>query len=153
MIPLTIDAPYDIGHSGFEQYQLGGDGLSNFNIEGFDIISLRGYDPIINTTTGNEANQPIFNKFTMEMRYPISLNPSSTVFALAFAEGGNLYNTFDDYDPFNLNRSVGIGVRAFLPMFGLLGIDWGYGFDQDNDPFNGSDIGGGQFHFVIGQQF
>jgi outer membrane protein insertion porin family len=147
----------DIGHSGFEQYQLGGDGLSNFNIEGFDIISLRGYDPIINTTTGNEANQPIFNKFTMEMRYPISLNPSSTVFALAFAEGGNLYNTFDDYDPFNLNRSVGIGVRAFLPMFGLLGIDYGIRFDEvPGSPITESQgvfdyiLNNGAFNIILG---
>jgi len=119
----------EIGHSSFEQYQLGGDGLANFNLEGFDVIALRGYEPFQNAN-GATLNSPIFNKFTLEMRYPISLNPSSTVYAHLFAEGGNLYTTFDNYNPFELRRSVGLGVRAFLPMFGLLGIDYGIRFDN-----------------------
>jgi outer membrane protein insertion porin family len=118
-----------IGHSSFEQFQLGGDGLANFNLEGFDVIALRGYQPFQNTN-GATINSPIFNKFSLEMRYPISLNPSSTVYAHLFAEGGNLYSTIDQYNPFELRRSVGFGVRAFLPMFGLLGIDYGIRFDD-----------------------
>jgi outer membrane protein insertion porin family len=118
-----------IGHSSFEQFQLGGDGLANFNLEGFDVIALRGYQPFQNAN-GATINSPIFNKFSLEMRYPISLNPSSTVYAHLFAEGGNLYTNIDQYNPFELRRAVGFGVRAFLPMFGLLGIDYGIRFDD-----------------------
>lgn len=127
-----------IGHSGFEQFQLGGDGLANFNLEGFDVIALRGYEQFEEnvfdaTTLSNNTlpiNSPIFNKYTVELRYPISLNPTSTVYAHVFAQGGNLWERFDDYNPFNLRRSVGVGVRAFLPMFGLLGVDYGIRFDD-----------------------
>ena len=147
----------EIGHSGFEQFQLGGDGLTNFTIEGFDVISLRGYDPFALTSGGNPINSPIFNKFTLELRYPISLNPSSTVYALAFAEGGNLYTDARDYNPFNLNRSVGVGVRAFLPMFGLLGIDYGIRFDETaSSPITESQgvfdyiLNNGAFNIILG---
>ncbi len=86
----------------------------------------------------------------MEMRYPIALKPSATIYVLAFLEGGNANDDFKNYNPFKLYRSAGAGVRIFLPMFGLLGIDWGYGFDEvPGKP----DVNGGQFHFVIGQQF
>ena len=92
----------------------------------------------------------MYSKFTMELRYPITLKPSATIYALAFMEAGNAGITFQNYTPFKLHRSAGLGVRIFLPMFGLMGIDWGYGFD----PFPGvSDGAGSQFHFVIGQQF
>ncbi|MFT7588248.1 MAG: outer membrane protein insertion porin family [Limisphaerales bacterium] len=137
----------EIGHSRFEQFQLGGDGLSNFSIEGFDVISLRGYDPFTTANSSIASNEPIFNKFTMEMRYPISLNPSSTIYALAFAEGGNLYDSFENYNPFELKRSVGVGVRAFLPMFGLLGIDYGIRFDDG--PANTVTRGGSVFDYIL----
>jgi outer membrane protein insertion porin family len=86
----------------------------------------------------------------MELRYPVILKPSSTIYVLSFLEAGNAWDKFADFSPFKLHRSAGVGVRIFLPMFGLMGIDWGYGFD----PVPGqSDAAGSQFHFVIGQQF
>ena len=86
----------------------------------------------------------------MELRYPITLQPQATVFVLAFAEAGNCWSSFEDYSPFDLKRSAGAGVRIFLPIFGMLGMDWGYGFDEV-DGYNGA--GGSQFHFVMGQSF
>jgi outer membrane protein insertion porin family len=114
-----------IGNSPFERFELGGDGISNYQILGKDIISLRGY-PVITQSTG----ATIFNKFSMEVRYPISLNPSATIFVLGFMEAGNAWYSFKDYKPYQLNRSVGIGVRVFLPMFGLLGVDYGFPLDK-----------------------
>jgi outer membrane protein insertion porin family len=117
----------DIGYSPFERFQLGGDGLSgqNFFI-GRDIIAHRGYkDPYA-------TNATIFNKYTAEVRYPFSLSPTSTIYGLAFVEAANAWATFDSYNPFRLNRSAGLGVRVFLPMFGLLGLDYGVGFDRYN---------------------
>ena len=86
----------------------------------------------------------------MEIRYPITLQPSATVYALAFAESGKAWADFNEYDPFNMYRSAGVGLRIFLPIFGLMGIDWGYGFDEV--PFN-SAANGGHFAFTIGQSF
>jgi outer membrane protein insertion porin family len=92
----------------------------------------------------------IFDKYTLELRYPLSLNPSATIYLLAFAEGGNSWLKFNEFNPFSAKRSAGMGVRIYLPVFGLLGLDWGYGFDEIlNDP----GVNGGQFHFSIGQQF
>jgi outer membrane protein insertion porin family len=128
----------ELGVSPFERFQLGGDGINNqqFGFQGVDIISLRGYE----TTdlennfapNGSEAATPIFNKFTVELRYPLSLNPSSTIYVLAFAQGGNAWRTARDYNPFDFKRSAGFGVRVFLPMFGTLGFDYGIGFDKAN---------------------
>ncbi len=114
----------DIGHSPFGRFQVGGDGLSgqSFFI-GRDIIAHRGYEIYANNTT-------IFNKYTAEIRYPFSLSPTSTIYGLAFVEAANAWNSFKDYNPFKLNRSAGVGVRLFLPMFGLLGLDYGIGFDR-----------------------
>jgi len=121
----------NIGAPPFERYEVGGDGLSNqqFGLTGKDIISMRGYETgqILANARGGAT---IFNKFTIELRYPLSLNPSSTIFGLLFAEGGNAWKSFDNYNPFDLRRSAGVGVRAFLPMFGLLGFDYGYGWDN-----------------------
>lgn len=138
-----------MGVSPFERFQVGGDGISNFNIIGKDIISLRGY-PIITTTDGST----IFNKFSMELRYPVSLNPSATIFALVFAEGGNVWYGFKDYRPYQLNRSVGIGVRVFLPMFGLLGVDYGFPLDKIIDPSSGQRLDNpkGQARIILGQE-
>jgi outer membrane protein insertion porin family len=114
------------GLAPFERFQVGGNGLpSNIILFGQDIISQRGYG--VYSDQGGDA---IFNKFTMELRYPLSLNPSATIYGLVFAEGGNSYRSFSTYNPFQLNRSVGLGIRAFLPMFGLLGVDYGIRFDQ-----------------------
>ena len=93
----------------------------------------------------------IYNKFSMELRYPMSLNPSATIYGLAFAEGGNNWLKFKEYAPFNVKRSAGLGIRIFLPMFGLLGLDYGWPFDPE--PGNTSVNKTGQFHFTIGQQF
>ncbi len=132
----------DIGVAPFERFQLGGDGINNqqFQFAGVDIISLRGYETTdlpnnaININgSSREVATPIFSKYTMELRYPLSLNPSSTIFVLAFAQGGNAWRNARDFTPFDLKRSVGFGARVFLPMFGTLGFDWGYGFDKDLD--------------------
>ena len=141
----------DLGPSPFEGFDLGGDGMVGYNLYGYDIIALRGYDngsltPRLNgLKSGN-----VYSRMFIELRYPISLNPSATVYVLGFLEGGNAWYSIDDFNPFLVKRSAGIGLRAFLPMFGLLGIDWGYGFD----PVNGTyDQSRSQFHFTMGQQF
>ena len=133
--------------SPFERFRLGGSGMSGYNLYGADIVSLRGYkDYSLSPTTGSN----IYDKMTMELRYPVTLKPSATIYLLGFLEGGNAWMNFENYDPFDMKRSAGVGVRIFLPMFGLMGIDWGYGFD----PVNGDkSVGGSQFHFTIGQQF
>lgn len=115
----------EIGFSPFERFQVGGDGLggNNFFI-GRDIIAQRGYKQPYNT------NATIFNKYTAEIRYPFSLNPTATIYGLAFVEAANAWNNFRQYNPFKLNRDAGVGVRIFLPMFGLMGIDYGIGFDK-----------------------
>ncbi|MTB52012.1 outer membrane protein assembly factor BamA [Lewinella sp. W8] len=127
-----------VGVSPFERFQLGGDGINNqqFAFAGVDIISLRGYEiedlpSNLNPVTGQQGATPIFSKYTLEVRYPLSLNPSSTIFVLAFAQGGNAWRSARDFNPFDLRRSVGFGARVFLPMFGTLGFDWGLGFDKD----------------------
>jgi len=142
----------DIGVTPFERFYLGGDGLSGYNnLDGRELIGMRGY--------GNETITPdyylnaqlggtIYSKYTLELRYPLSLNPSATIYALAFLEAGNSWRDFADFNPFKLYRSAGVGLRVFLPMFGVLGLDWGYGFDQVPG-IPGAN--GGQFHFSINQ--
>ena len=133
--------------SPFEGFRVGGSGMSGYNLYGSDIVSLRGYkDYSLSSSQGSN----IYNKLSMELRYPVILKPSSTIYVLGFLEAGNAWNDFNDYNPFKLHRSAGAGVRIFLPMFGLMGIDWGYGFDKVPGQ---SDAAGSQFHFVIGQQF
>ena len=137
--------------SPFETFVMGGDGMSNYTTYGTDYISMRGYtsgsitpyDPKIGTNVGY-----LYDKFTMELRYPLSLEQSATIYALTFVEAGNCFNKISDFNPFNLKRSAGIGVRIFLPMFGMMGVDWGYGFDIDNT----GKKSGSQFHFVLGQE-
>ena len=142
-----------VGPAPFERFYVGGDGLSGYALDGREIIALRGYTN--NSVTprnaaGAQVGGTIFDKYTLELRYPLSLNPSATIYLLAFAEGGNSWLTFKDFNPFSSKRSAGGGVRIFLPVFGLLGLDWGYGFDEiPNDP----NANGSQFHFTIGQQF
>ncbi len=142
----------DIGQSPFERFYLGGDGLSGYSLDGREIIALRGYqnNSVTPKINGNTVGGTAYDKFTMELRFPISLNPSATIYALGFVEGGNNYMGMKNFNPTSLKRSAGMGVRIFLPMFGLLGLDWGYGFDD----IEGSKANSGaNFHFTIGQQF
>lgn len=157
----------DIGPSPFEKFDVGGSGMYGYNLYGTDIVALRGYADGTLTPTSvvrrNGANVQIDNgnlyaKYTLELRYPFSLNPSATIYGLVFAEGGNAWQRFEEFNPFLIKRSAGVGVRAFLPMFGMLGIDYGFGFDLPNKgsiPANERARGyhGGEFHFVMGQQF
>ena len=139
--------------SPFEKFVMGGDGMSGYSTYGEETIGLRGYENSSLTpraTSSYSYDGNIYNKYTMELRYPITLQPQATVFVLAFAEAGNCWSSFEDYSPFDLKRSAGAGVRIFLPIFGMLGMDWGYGFDEV-DGYNGA--GGSQFHFVMGQSF
>ncbi|HET8859917.1 BamA/OMP85 family outer membrane protein [Marivirga sp.] len=154
----------EVGVGPFERFILGGSGLAGGQgfILGSDIIALRGYEdnslrPIESVrsvekgdvTTRQISGGTIYNKFVMELRYPISLNPSATIYVLGFGEAGNTWTSFDDYNPYDLKRSAGVGARIFMPAFGTIGIDWGYGFDNApgrNQP------SGGQIHFTIGNQ-
>ena len=142
--------------SPFEGYEMGGDGMSGYSLYGREYVGLRGYENGALTNAGssflapNSSDASLYSKLTMEVRYPISLAQSATIYALAFLEAGNSWYELKDFEPFNLYRSAGVGLRVFLPMFGLLGIDWGYGFDK----VPGRDgAAGSQIHFVLGQEF
>ena len=131
--------------SPFETYYVGGDGMSGYS-SGYaeETVGLRGYE------NGSLAyNGYAYDRFTLELRYPFMLG-NTTIYGLGFLEGGNAWSDVKSFNPFNMKRSAGIGVRIFLPMVGLMGIDWGYGFDRDN--VNGRK-GGSQFHFILGQEF
>ncbi len=131
----------------FERFYLGGDGLGNFALDGREVIQLRGYP---NQSLSDQDGGTIYNKFSLELRYPITLKASAKIYALGFLEGGSSYNNFRDFNPFNINRSAGLGIRIFMPAFGLLGIDFGHGFD----PLPGQTTKHGwETHFIIGQQF
>jgi outer membrane protein insertion porin family len=131
----------------FERFFLGGDGLGNFALDGREIVQLRGYP---NQSLSSQDGGSIYNKFSLELRYPITLGAQAKIYALSFLEAGASVNSFKDFDPFNLNRSAGVGLRIFMPAFGLLGIDFGHGFD----PVPGdTQKSGWQTHFIIGQQF
>jgi len=135
--------------SPFERFEVGGDGMSGYNIYGIDIISMRGYeDGALDPDPNNYSCA--YNKYTMELRYPIILKPSSQIYVLGFLEGGNAFTSWKKFSPFKIKRSAGVGVRLYLPVVGMLGIDWGYGFDA---PANSNTKSGSQFHFVLGQQF
>ena len=138
------------GYSPFENFLLGGDGMSGYTRYGQEVVGLRGYEnnslsPYSGETRVNAAN--IYSKFTMELRYPIILEPSSSIYALAFFEAGNSWYEIRDFNPFSLKRSVGIGLRLYLPIVGILGVDWGYGLDKVKGY---PTAGGGKFHFSIG---
>ena len=142
------------GYSPFEGFLVGGDGMSGYSTYGSEVVSMRGYMNYSLTPQKSSAYNSaglswagnVYDKFTVELRYPVILQPQSTIFVLAFAEGGNCWADIRDFNPFQVKRSAGIGARIYLPMVGLLGVDWGYGFDD-------AENGGSQFHFVIGQQF
>lgn len=145
----------DRGDIPFERFFLGGDGLGSYSLDGRETIALRGYpnqsiQPL--DENGNPTNDggTIYNKFSLELRYPITLKQQAKIFVLGFMEGGMSYNAFKDYSPYDLKRSAGVGLRVFMPAFGLLGIDFGYGFD----PVPGqTQPNGWETHFIIGQQF
>ncbi|MEY3399298.1 MAG: outer membrane protein assembly factor BamA [Bacteroidota bacterium] len=136
-----------LGESPFERFYLGGVFLSGFLLDGREIVNLRGYDDLSLTFPSDNVGSPVIAKYSTEIRYPLSTNPSATIFALAFAEAGNTWSEFRDFSPFNLYRSGGMGLRIFLPMFGMLGFDYGWRFDDV--PSNPS-MAKGQFHFSIG---
>jgi len=146
------------GLSPFERFYLGGNALTGVaRLDGRELISLRGYEE---QEVSSNLGDPLITRYTLELRYPISLNPSATFFALLFAEAGNTYTGFDTFNPFNVKRSLGGGIRVYLPMFGLLGFDYGWGFDPLDPHSKGfgsgndaSRIGGrpvGAFQFIIG---
>lgn len=141
----------DIGITPFQRFYLGGDGLSSgYNLDGREVIGMRGYQnetvtPMYYSNTDIGGN--IFSKYTLELRYPLSLAPTATIYAMAFVEAGNSWLGIDTFNPFDVKRSAGLGIRVHLPMFGLIGLDWGYGFDEiPGIP----DANGSQFHFSIG---
>ena len=138
----------DRGNIPFERFYLGGDGMINYSMDGRETIALRGYE---NQSLSSRDGSIIYNKFSIELRYPITLKPTASIYALTFLEAGNGYDTFRSFDPFNSKRSTGVGVRIFMPAFGLLGIDFGYGFDNVNP--NSTEPNGWETHFVIGQNF
>jgi outer membrane protein insertion porin family len=146
----------DIGLSPFERFMVGGSGLNSFGQIGTEIISLRGYPDrtITENAVGGSSNSgaAIFNKFTCELRFPVTNSPSASIYLQAFVEGGNAWVNTRTYNPFDLKRSAGVGIRLFLPMFGLLGLDYAYGFDWKTLN-TGLTTKPGQFHFFIGQQF
>jgi outer membrane protein insertion porin family len=154
---LVIQAKVQFGFLGsynkdvespFERFYVGGDGLSGFGLDGREIVALRGYK---NNSLSAQEGSTIFAKYNFELRYRISANPSATIFVLGFLEAGDAWSSFKEFSPFNVKKSAGVGLRLFLPMFGLLGIDYGWRFDDV--PNEGQNAGEGEFHFSIGQQF
>jgi outer membrane protein insertion porin family len=151
----------DIGPSPFENFSVGGDGMTGYSFYGREMIKLRGYgsgsngvgaltpvDPVKGAPSGN-----VYSKITFELRYPVSLNTQATIYILTFLESGKAWYTLKEYNPFKMNRAAGFGVRANLPMFGLLGVDWGYGFDPVPNPSLYPNANHSQFQFTIGQEF
>ena len=131
----------------FERFFVGGDGLANYSLDGREVIQLRGYP---NQALSSINGGTVYNKFSLELRYPITLKPQASIYVLTFLEAGNSYDSFRSYDPFVLKRSAGFGLRVFMPAFGLLGIDFANGFD----PLPGyTQKNGWETHFIIGQQF
>ena len=159
---LVLASHYQFGYLGrynrrapfspFEGFDMGGSGMQGYQMYGIEIVPMRGYNdgsltPFAPGQQFTKAN--IYTKASIELRFPAIVQPQSTIFGIIFAEAGNAWYDFNTYNPFNLKRSAGVGIRAFLPMFGMLGIDWGYGFDRDHR-------GGGrrgEFQFILGQQF
>ncbi|MBQ2435444.1 MAG: outer membrane protein assembly factor BamA [Bacteroidaceae bacterium] len=135
--------------SPFETFFVGGDGMSGYSYNYYtDMVALRGYDNGALTPMGQEGYA--YSRFAMELRYPLMFENSTQIYALAFLEGGNAWTDVRKFNPFDMKRSAGVGVRIFLPMIGLMGIDWAYGFDK----INGSTVSSGsQFHFILGQEF
>ncbi|WP_459211371.1 BamA/OMP85 family outer membrane protein [Aquimarina rhabdastrellae] len=148
----------DRGNIPFERFFVGGDGLGARSLDGREVVALRGYPnqsliPLSRSTDVDSSNDgaTIYNKYSLELRYPITLKPQASIYMLGFIEGGASYDSFKRFNPFELSRSAGAGLRIFMPAFGLLGIDFGYGFDPV--PGLGTGANGWETHFIIGQQF
>lgn len=131
----------------FERFFMGGDGLGYYNMDSRENIQMRGYE---NYALSSDDGETVYNKYSLELRYPITLKPMASIYGLLFAEGGNVYNGLGNFNPFQIKRSAGLGLRLFMPQFGMLGIDFGYGFDN---PANANTRSGWQTHFIFGQQF
>jgi len=137
----------DLGIPPFERFFVGGSGLTGGNLDSREVIPLRGYtDSALNTAIQNQGGT-IYNKFSFELRYPITLKPQASIYLLTFVEGANAYNNIKYYNPFALKKSAGAGIRIFMSAFGLLGIDFGYGFDKV-----GAQKSGWQTHFIMNQR-
>lgn len=137
--------------SPFEGFNMGGSGMTGYNVYGVDVIGLRGYeDGAITPQTSNNSFARVYNKFTLELRHPIIMQSGTQIYGLVFAEGGNAYRNWKEFNPFQLRRSLGVGVRINLPIVGMIGVDWGYGFDR---PYGASKPSGSQITFTFGQQF
>ncbi len=137
----------DRGVVPFERFFVGGDGLANFALDGREVIQLRGYP---NNSLSSQNGGTVFNKYSMELRYPITMKQSAKIYAMTFVEAGAAFDNFKTFDPFKVQRAAGVGLRVFMPAFGLLGIDFAHGFD----PIPGDTVKSGwQTHFIIGQQF
>ncbi len=166
--PLTADqklvlmAKVEMGYLGhynpyklspFEGFSVGGDGMTGYTLYGVDFIGMRGYkDGTLIPTESSSKNDyaRVYNKYTLEVRYPFVLQPRSTIYALVFAEAGNGYSSWAKFNPFQVKRSMGAGVRVYLPIVGMLGFDWGWGFDT---PAGSNKRSGSQIHFTIGTEF
>lgn len=132
----------------FETFYVGGDGMSGSYTYATETIAMRGYEN--GALTPNGQSSYAYTRFGVELHFPFLLQPTTTIYGLAFVEAGNAWVNIKDFNPFSLKRSAGVGLRVYLPMVGMLGIDWGYGFDRD---IANSKIGGSHFHFVLGQEF
>lgn len=131
----------------FERFYLGGDGLGSFSLDGREVIALRGYP---NQSLSGIDGNTIYNKYSLEVRYPVTLKQLASIYVLTFIEAGAAYDGFRNYNPFSISRSAGLGLRIFMPAFGLLGIDFAYGLDPI---LGGTEPNGWETHFIIGQQF
>ena len=145
----------NIGTSPFERFYMGGSGLTGYNIDGREIIPLRGFTEANSSNVvykGEGTNGGVAAiKYTFELRYPVSLQPQATIYALAFAEAGNTYSTLSEFNPFDVKRTAGVGVRLFLPMLGMLGFDYGFPFNPANDIVSPTFSSfPGQFTFTFG---
>jgi len=137
----------ELGHSPFERYFVGGDGIAQFQLDGRETVGIRGYE---NNRLSSIDGGTIYNKYQLELRYSITDKPSASIYTLGFIEAGNSYDNFDTFNPFDVKRSAGVGIRVFMPAFGLLGIDFAHGFDTLPGTNSKS---GWQTHFIIGRQF
>ena len=134
--------------SPFETFDVGGDGMTGYSSYATESVALRGYENSSLTPYGREGYA--YTRLGIELRYPLMLETSTNIYVLGFLEAGNAWNDINKFNPFDLKRSAGVGVRIFLPMIGMMGIDWAYGFDK---VFGSSSAGGSHFHFVLGQEF
>ncbi|MBQ3676173.1 MAG: BamA/TamA family outer membrane protein, partial [Bacteroidales bacterium] len=156
---LVLETRIDFGFVGyyhknyktpFERFDIGGDGLSNVFYYGTDFVPMRGYEASA-LNPDNDGGAFLYNKFSMELRYPLALKPETTIYVLAFAEAANAWMEFNDFNPFDIKRSAGAGIRLYIPMMGLLGFDMGYGFDKIKG--KSAEVCGWHPSFVLGQQF